>query len=1052
MSKIKYNPDLSKASLLFALLFIVGHSAFTQVPFDKALKLGKDSGIKNDWVTTVEEDENGIAWLGTIEGLYSWDGITVESYLPDDEDPYSINSLHIVDVMPDVKNHKVWVASNAGLSVYNTITKRFTNFNDDPLLECTIPERAVRRIFKDKYGDIWVGLSRAGMLKYIPEENCFEQHLCLPSSIDTIDGLCYNSAVDMQDDLFNDSIMWVGTRRGMIKFNRYSGEYQNFRFEHEDKQLRSQYNNMRFITPHPNGKIYYAIWWYGMCSFDTRTHEFERIEPEYVNGSSAFGRDLINSFYHPNDDQIWINSNKGMQLYDIASDRIVDERLNTENNWYSIDHIDGEGRIWSATHNFGLYIFNPLLQQYEVSYYENYSVNYPCYTRQIIEDKENNKLYVASEYSKGLYIMDTETRSWECIQPPEDFNLNQMGGFHACDLIELEEDRLLVVEGSSLFYYEPGFERLKRFKYQPDKGLANLGKAIKDGFGNIWITSANGTVYKLDTEKDQFYNYKNEVSEAAPGPQGFLYLDADQDGNIWMQGKHGLLIYDRDNDKFIFHEYASFNGDVTWIEQISSAPDGRVWIGTNDKKLGYGHKDSLDRGIIKLLGREDGLKGKQIFIASPYKDKLLVFSEQHIQVLTPETLEFEMNIDKNYLPKRTVSFDPIISDSFLILGTIRGIAYVNYDNLKLNSIAPSPYIVSMHAFDELIPVSYSPGKVDSIFLSYKQNFFSFEFSAVNYNLPELTRFEYMLEGYDNEWQDGTERKFASYTKVPGGEYRFLVRAYNNEGVISSEPSITYLNISTIWWKTSWFITMMSLVLIAIAVFLYKLRVSQIRRDEQLKREYERKLADVELSALRAQMNPHFIFNSLNSIEYYIISNEPAKASDYLNRFSRLIRLILQNSKNTIVPLKDDIEALKLYIELESMRFEKLFDYEVKLEKGIDIEKISVPPMLLQPYVENAIWHGLLQKKDEQGKIEITIRMENNCLKCTVEDNGIGRKAAENLKSKTATKKKSYGMKITSDRLQMLNKLAGTKASVDVIDLYDSDGMAQGTRVELVIPI
>ena len=191
---------------------------------------------------------------------------------------------------------------------------------------------------------------------------------------------------------------------------------------------------------------------------------------------------------------------------------------------------------------------------------------------------------------------------------------------------------------------------------------------------------------------------------------------------------------------------------------------------------------------------------------------------------------------------------------------------------------------------------------------------------------------------------------------------------------------------------------------------------------------------------------------LNSIEYYIISNEPEKASDYLNRFSRLIRLILQNSKNNIVPLKDDLETLQLYIEIESVRFDHQFDYEIKIEEGIDTATVLIPPMLLQPYVENAIWHGLMQKQTPGGTIELKIRRQGAALICLLEDNGIGRAAAAALKSKSGSSKKSFGMKITSERLKALNHLADTRASVQIFDLTDEEGQASGTRVELVIPL
>ena len=269
---------------------------------------------------------------------------------------------------------------------------------------------------------------------------------------------------------------------------------------------------------------------------------------------------------------------------------------------------------------------------------------------------------------------------------------------------------------------------------------------------------------------------------------------------------------------------------------------------------------------------------------------------------------------------------------------------------------------------------------------------------------------------------------------------------------SKQPSVTHIHISTVWWKTTWFWGLSALVILGVAYLLYRLRIRQVLKEERLRSDYERRLTDVEMSALRAQMNPHFIFNSLNSIEYYIISNDPERASDYLNRFSRLIRLTLQNSKTTIVKLSDDLEALQLYVELESLRFDNLFDYEIKVEKDLRKEEVMIPPLLIQPYVENAIWHGLMQKRGDKGLLSVTISRRKNNLICYIEDNGIGREAAEKLKSKSATKRKSFGMKITKDRLDALNHLAGTKASVQIFDLKDDDGNATGTRVELVIPL
>ncbi|GAO41421.1 histidine kinase [Flavihumibacter petaseus] len=221
--------------------------------------------------------------------------------------------------------------------------------------------------------------------------------------------------------------------------------------------------------------------------------------------------------------------------------------------------------------------------------------------------------------------------------------------------------------------------------------------------------------------------------------------------------------------------------------------------------------------------------------------------------------------------------------------------------------------------------------------------------------------------------------------------------------------------------------------------------------EKILMETRQQMAEVEMQALRAQMNPHFIFNCLNSINRYIVKSDQVTASLYLTRFAKLIRLILDNSNNKTVTLSNELEALRLYIEMESIRFEKKFSYQIQLSEGLRSDSLQIPPMILQPYVENAIWHGLLHK-EEAGKLLIQISCDDgNALECTIEDNGVGRHRARELKSKSAATRKSLGMQLTEQRLNLLNRQSETPASVTILDLYH-DGNPSGTRVLLRIPL
>jgi len=280
-----------------------------------------------------------------------------------------------------------------------------------------------------------------------------------------------------------------------------------------------------------------------------------------------------------------------------------------------------------------------------------------------------------------------------------------------------------------------------------------------------------------------------------------------------------------------------------------------------------------------------------------------------------------------------------------------------------------------------------------------------------------------------------------------------LQAANNEGVWNKKILELPIHIQLPWWQTWWFRIGALLLIAGLVYWLYLLRVAQIRRKEKLKSQYEKKLANVEMTALLAQMNPHFLFNSLNSIDSYIIKNESGKASEYLNNFARLMRLILQNSRSNYTSLKDEIEALDLYLQMEGLRFKDKFLYEIKIADGMDTSSVTIPPMLIQPYAENAIWHGLMHKKDgATGKVEIIINQNDNKLVCVVQDNGIGReKAAEIKAQKPGNHKRSMGMQITADRIEMINKLYNTSTCVQIFDLKDMEGNPAGTKVVLTIP-
>ncbi|MGB4958138.1 MAG: histidine kinase, partial [Saprospiraceae bacterium] len=232
---------------------------------------------------------------------------------------------------------------------------------------------------------------------------------------------------------------------------------------------------------------------------------------------------------------------------------------------------------------------------------------------------------------------------------------------------------------------------------------------------------------------------------------------------------------------------------------------------------------------------------------------------------------------------------------------------------------------------------------------------------------------------------------------------------------------------------------------------YRLNVKKIQNEIKIKSAFDKQVSELEMKALRAQMNPHFIFNSLNSIQKFIFEKDEYAASQYLTKFSRLIRHILDQSNQEFTPIYQEIELIKIYIEMEKLRFDDQFTFELSIDTDINTTWM-IPSMVIQPLLENAIWHGLLHKKDCGTLILLFEKLSESQIKISIKDNGVGRDKAHALKSKQLLKKKSYGSKISEERIINIDNIYGGNASYEVVDLFDENRRSAGTLVNIVLPV
>jgi LytS/YehU family sensor histidine kinase len=324
--------------------------------------------------------------------------------------------------------------------------------------------------------------------------------------------------------------------------------------------------------------------------------------------------------------------------------------------------------------------------------------------------------------------------------------------------------------------------------------------------------------------------------------------------------------------------------------------------------------------------------------------------------------------------------------------------------------------------------------------------FSVDFDVVNYDLISSNQYFYKLTPGDPRWRQSESGHLVFYNLQPGSYTLEVKGASKLTGSFTNTDTLD-ITVKPYWYQSTWFRIGSLLLLCGLAFYLVRIRIRAVRKDAG----FRQQMSEMEMTALRAQMNPHFIFNSLNSIENFIMQNEKRLASDYLNKFASLVRMILENSRTQAVPLAQDMEAMQLYVDLEKLRFENKFCYITEIDEVLLKGDYRVAPLLIQPFVENAIVHGLAPSDKSGLFLKITVRLQNEFIHYSIEDNGIGRTESMAYSRKYRPGHKSLGLEISRERIDLINRKHGTPGTLDIIDLYDERQPA-GTRVDLTINI
>lgn len=1044
------------AVVLCALLFPPSLGA--QLRFERSVVIDREKGLPTNDVRAICQDADGFIWFATTDGLCRFDGTRFRYYRSDPDDPYALLDDHVTAV---VSFHgRIWTGTAKGISVLDPKTHTFEHVRLDTVLSDDrhqrIPSRQVSHLYVDRHGDLWAGTYSSGVARYRLEHRDFEFF----QVSDSINYGVFATGSDLRRILSfaasatNDSVLYAGTPTGLQEINRYTGAVRLHLFPQPTPQLQVAANAFLQLHAHDNGLLYTGSWRAGVHVFDPVQQTFRPL-PLRPGPANDILQSPTRRIARKNGNELWISSIKGLVVYDIRREAVVFWRRNNlrDGLYFGIDFVDNSNRAWHANIN-GVHLFDPCLQQFVPYDYQDLRPPGWTYAFYIAPAPDAHEMLILPRYDNGIYHFDLNRRAYarHRLKVP---GAPALDTWETRGLSRAPDGSYTICAEHGFFSYSAQTSALRPLDYRPPVEQFNVNHIHWDRRGCLWMSAGRKGLFCWNPRSGQTRAWQQALVPPATEPNPVVYFVAeDSRGQIWIRRDDGFSVYLPERDTlYNFVHSTTPERSFTLANAFAEDGQGRLWIAGRDGWIGYAEVARPERGIVRKFNLRADLGITEVYsFAADAAGNIWGDTRKALLLIKTDSLHFQ-----------TLSFDYGIGhpdfyafrfapNGELVIGGRNKIFLFNPKTIQRNPERPKPYIAEIQVQGKPLPAIPFVNGAPGLRLRASENFFSLAFSAIAYTLGDKCRFRFRLLGFE-DWQEAGTRRHATYTNVPGGDYLFQLQVANNEGVWSDAVLEMPVWVATAWWATWWFRIPAALAVLVLGYGAYRYRVLQIRREERLKSVFEKRLANVEMSALLAQMNPHFLFNSLNSIDSYIIRNESRKASEYLNNFARLIRLILNNSRTNYISLKDELESLDLYLQMESLRFKDKFEYEIQTDTRLDPTAISIPPMLIQPYIENAIWHGLMHKDTGVGKVAITVQQQGDNLVCTVEDNGVGRARARELSDRRGAKQRqSMGMKITEDRIELINKLYDANTRVQIIDLYDDTGTPAGTRIILTIPI
>lgn len=596
-------------------------------------------------------------------------------------------------------------------------------------------------------------------------------------------------------------------------------------------------------------------------------------------------------------------------------------------------------------------------------------------------------------------------------------------------------------------------------KLQPGRGVGNSAKdfvyipkwdaALVATPTDIQLISLNrqSVLQRIGPGWAKNYDTATIADASLPWPQTPLLLGRERGravyfdnstNTIWGADKNGITLCTENGKKHLL-----LNNEPVYATAFY-AHNGVVWATT----FSQGLLAIKNEQVIKQFTRENGLVSN-----TGYK---IIGSENHLWLVTDKGLQyFDIESETFFVADKTLGLPTykinniVLQNGLLYISTPKGLFSVPDSIRFTGGTAPQVYIQAVYCNQQ------NTGLTATRFNTHENNFV-FRAETPVYANRALLRYKYRLLGAEKDFIITTlDNAVFEYKSLNAGKYRFELYLTDTKGNAIGNPVIYSFSIKPPFYQTTWFWLLMVLAVIALVYLLVRVRINRIKKRENQKlrlSQLETELKQSQLSGIKAQMNPHFMFNALNSIQEFILLNDKKQANLYMGKFADLMRMTLDMTNQDTVLLEDEIRMLERYLELEALRFENNFSWQIIHLLNAESDHLYLPAMLIQPHIENAVKHGLLHKPGEKKLVVEFALPHSHLLQVTITDNGIGRKKSSEINAQRTRKHISFATGATQKRLDLLNFNRTQAISLRYNDLYDANGSAIGTQVILSIPV